>query len=199
MSDIFVIDDVISKPEQDRIEKLMFSKTLFWTFFDDVALSDHENELLGINKKTPAVGCYFKQENPPYFFGRMYFQVENVARQAAKKAGIKFDSIVDARSFLMFPLHENVRKEYDNIHVDMLEDHWVCLYYVNDSDGDTVLFKQTKEDMNNDFEVFKNTKFEPLKRVTPKKGRAVVFNGNRYHSSTAPTNGVRCILNFDLR
>jgi hypothetical protein len=199
MNDIFIIDDVIPKDKQDFVEKAMFSKSLFWTFFEDVALSKEETKLLGITKKTPAIGCYIKQEHPPYFFGQLYYKVEMIPRLACQKINLEFNTILDARSFLMFPLHDKVRKEYDNIHVDRTDDHWVCLYYVNDSDGDTVLFKQTREDMNNDIEVFKNTKFEPLKTVTPKKGRAIVFNGNRYHSSTAPTEGVRCILNFDFK
>ena len=199
MNDIFVIDDVIPKDKQDFVERTMFSQNLFWTFFPDVALSKEETELLGITKKTPAIGCYIKQEFPPYMFSQLYYKVEMIPRLACEKVGMKLNTILDARSFLMFPLHDKARKEYDNIHVDRADDHWACLYYVNDSDGDTVLFKQTKHDMNNDIEVFKNTKFEPLQRVTPKKGRAVLFNGYRYHSSTAPTEGVRCILNFDIR
>ena len=198
MNDIFIIDDVILKDKQDMIERTMFSQNLFWTFFDDVALSKEETAALGITRKTPAIACYIKQEYPPYMFNKLYYAVEFIPRLAAEKVGKQLKTILDARSFLMFPLHERARKEYDNIHVDRPDDHWVCLYYVNDSDGDTVLFKQTKDEMNS-VEDYKNTKFEVLQRVTPKKGRAIVFNGNRYHSSTAPTEGVRCILNFDFR
>lgn len=199
MEDIFVIDDVIPKEKQDYIEKTMFSQNLFWTFFEDVALSKEETAALGINKKTPAIACYIKQESPPYMFNRLYYQVEFIPRVAAEKIGRTLNTIIDARSFLMFPLHNKVRKEYDNIHVDRNDDHWVCLYYVNNSDGDTVLFKQRVNEEIKSIDDYKEGNFEPLKRVTPKKGRAVVFKGNRYHSSTAPTEGVRCILNFDFR
>ena len=198
MNDIFVIDDVISKKEQDSIEQTMFAQSVFWTFFPDVALNEEETKYFGITKKTPAIGCYIKQEYPPYMFNKLYYKVEMIPRMACEKVGKKLNTILDARSFLMFPLHDKVRKEYDNVHVDRPDDHWACLYYVNDSDGDTVLFKQTKQDMKT-LDDYKNTKFEVLQRVTPKKGRAVLFNGNRYHSSTAPTEGVRCILNFDFR
>ena len=37
-----------------------------------------------------------------------------------------------------------------------------------------------------------------IKRISPKKGRALVFNGNRYHSSSGPTKDIRCIINFDI-
>jgi hypothetical protein len=36
------------------------------------------------------------------------------------------------------------------------------------------------------------------KRVTPKRGRAVLFDGSRYHCSSQPTIGYRTIINFDL-
>lgn len=63
------------------------------------------------------------------------------------------------------------------------------LYYVNNSDGDTVFY---------------NEKFtgEPLglltekMRVTPKKGRAVIFDSNQVHSATVPTNkSYRAVIN----
>jgi hypothetical protein len=199
MDDIFVIDDVIPKQTQDRIEKLMFAKNLFWTFFDDVALSREETEALGITKKTPAIGCYIKQQEPPYFYAKLYYEVECIPKHAAKKAGKEFSEIIDARSFLMFPLHDKARKNYDNIHVDRPDDHWVCLYYVNDSDGETTLFKQRVRQEIKTLDEYKKAQFEPLQTVSPKKGRAVIFKGDRYHSSTAPTESVRCILNFDFR
>jgi hypothetical protein len=76
--------------------------------------------------------------------------------------------------------------------------HTVCLYYVNDSDGDTFIFDKTSDDIKGRRDIFERTKFNVLKRVTPKKGRVVLFNGNRYHSSSGPTKDVRCIINFDI-
>jgi hypothetical protein len=40
---------------------------------------------------------------------------------------------------------------------------------------------------------------EIIKRVSPKKGRVVLFNGNRYHSSSGPTKDVRVIINFNVK
>jgi hypothetical protein len=69
------------------------------------------------------------------------------------------------------------------------------LYYLNDSDGDTFIFDKTLKDTP---KVTSDTKYEIIKRITPKKGRAILFDGNKYHSSSGPTKGVRCILNFNL-
>ena len=69
------------------------------------------------------------------------------------------------------------------IHTDFDIPHLVLLYYVHDSDGDTILFDE------NDNEI---------KRVTPKKGRAIFFDGNIRHCSSSPTKGLRSILNFNF-
>lgn len=199
MSNIFVIDDVISKENQDLIEKLMFNQQLDWKFFKDIALNERDMIGLGVTKHTPAIACYFKQEDPPYELPGFYNALKFLPTEALAKAGKTLTEILDARSFLSFPLHPNVRQEYDNVHVDRPDDHWVCLYYVNDIDGDTTLFKQRVNKEIKTIDEWKHAKWEPLQSVSPKKGRAVVFKGDRYHSSTGPTNGVRCILNFDVK
>jgi len=67
--------------------------------------------------------------------------------------------------------------------VDLPFDHLVVLYYVNDSDGDTVFF---------------NKQNEIVKSVSPKKGRVVAFDGSIYHGGGIPKKGPRCAINFDI-
>jgi len=63
------------------------------------------------------------------------------------------------------------------------------IYYVNDSDGDTVIFKNswTGEDPG---------ELEIAQRIRPKAGSAVLFDSTLYHCSTSPSLGVRAVLNF---
>ena len=113
--------------------------------------------------------------------------------------GEKLNEIFNARSFIHFPLASELRKSYDNIHIDLPIEHLVILYYVNDTDGDTFLF-----DKRADYNDLKTTAVEPndslniIKRISPKKGRALLFSGDRYHSSSGPTKDIRCIINFDV-
>ena len=41
-------------------------------------------------------------------------------------------------------------------------------------------------------------KFTILKKIKPQKNRAVIFNGNRFHSSSSPSKGPRCIVNINV-
>jgi hypothetical protein len=49
-------------------------------------------------------------------------------------------------------------------------EYFNAIYYVNDSDGETLLFKK------------ENNRYEVIEKVIPKQGRLLVFDGNIYHS-----------------
>lgn len=70
-------------------------------------------------------------------------------------------------------------------HIDFLYPHTVLLYYVNDSSGDTIFY---------------DNNFKVIEKITPKKGRIIIFDGSIYHSSTPPqTNDYRCVINVNLK
>ena len=63
------------------------------------------------------------------------------------------------------------------------------LYYVCDSDGDTIIFNEKE----------KSEKYTVQKRVTPKQGRVVLFDGDFYHTAEQPIDNIRCVVNYDLK
>lgn len=62
-------------------------------------------------------------------------------------------------------------------HIDSPDKHLVVLYYVNNSDGPTVIGK---------------------KIISPKQGRLVIFDGSIYHTHFLPRFSNRVTLNFNL-
>jgi|SRR5947209_14783142 len=75
-------------------------------------------------------------------------------------------------------------------HVDIPTPHWVLIYYVNDSDGDTVILDKTYPDWQD---------AAVAHAVGPKKGRAILFDGRHYHCGTSPAkHDVRIVLNYDF-
>ena len=64
-------------------------------------------------------------------------------------------------------------------------DHMVCIYYINESDGPTMFFDKdwNEEDI-----------------VYPKKGRAIIFDGNTFHAGSSPVQSpFRMVMNIDFR
>ena len=42
-------------------------------------------------------------------------------------------------------------------------------------------------------------KFTMKKKVSPKQGRVVLFDGRHFHTAEQPNHNLRCIVNYDLR
>ena len=66
-------------------------------------------------------------------------------------------------------------------HNDFSKPHWVCLYYVNEADGDTIFYDSNESE---------------IKRVSPKKGRIAFFDGSIKHSAGIPTTNERIVINI---
>lgn len=81
-----------------------------------------------------------------------------------------------------FPLIGGDKKKF--LHVDDCQQHWVAIYYINDVDGDTILYKDDEK--------------TELCRISPKKGRIVLFDGTIPHTGSYPTLDSRAIINFNF-
>jgi len=82
-------------------------------------------------------------------------------------------------------------------HVDIANpDSFSMVYYLHDNtEGDTIIFDK-KYNANNPSDR-QHEGLKELTRVSPKKGRAVVFNSNRFHASSIPWKSERrCIINY---
>ena len=188
--DYKIIDDFIPLSWQEDIKKMLFSPTFPWYFSSDINLGLHAKGDL-----SPAFShsfCLDKVIHSNYFgaFAPM-------AHIGVDKAGVEFTGITNLRTFFQLPLAESIRKKADPIHVDQYGDHLVVLYYVVDSDGDTV-FVGKRSQGNEKEEHLEAKDYKELLRVTPKQGRAVVFNGRIYHTAEQPVKNKRCIVNLDI-
>ena len=101
-----------------------------------------------------------------------------------RKLSLKHNQDVSTSYYPIFP---KIKKfDYDNE-----EEHLAAVYYVNDSDGDTIIYNEIK--------TYQNNKLSTRVRVSPKKGRMVLFNGMHLHTSEYPyTNDMRAIINFNF-
>jgi hypothetical protein len=67
-------------------------------------------------------------------------------------------------------------------HLDRYTPHTVMIYYVNDCDGNTIIFNGEEE-----------------VRITPEKGKYVIFSGDLKHCGTSPiVSNYRLLINFNF-
>ena len=114
----------------------------------------------------------------------------NILQTFAKKHGIEVKETLRIKANIL-----NKTDKQDHIHpphVDMTKPHMVLLYYVNDSDGDTIIFHQ-KHSSDQDPVLTVN------RSISPKAGSAIMFDGLTYHSSASPNHAEeRIVLNINF-
>jgi hypothetical protein len=94
---------------------------------------------------------------------------------------------------------------YSCPHIDShYEDNeYVFLYYINDSDGDTIFFNEfcgLAIDGKDDTPALNPDKLTVQKRISPKKGSAAFFKANKFHTGEPPRNtNTRAVINFVMR
>ena len=192
MKKIIVIDNIIPKKEQEEIKKTLVdesqARSFSWFFKPDVTITGNKHQ------KRSGFAHVFLTEGK--INSHFYKLIEPIIINTAKKIKIKVKNVIQARSFLQLPLNKDYTGEdVDTPHLDRFEPHLVFLYYVCNSDGDTIIYNYKSKDKN---DIPYAEDVEELKRVTPKQGRVVVFDGLHWHTAEQPTKDVRCIINFNI-
>ncbi len=188
LKETIVYDDIIPVELQDEFENTLMNYPN-WRFIRDMSYSN--------NEAFPSYGFNMMFKHPSFGVTSPLYEKISVpiANAILEKKLIEFEDIHFNRSFLQLPLADKFIKPHNGIHLDLPQDHYACVYYVNDSDGDTILYEQTRY---NTLPSSQNVPTVEHKRVTPKKGRVVIFDGARYHCSSQPRDRHRCIINFDF-
>jgi len=202
MHDILIIDNCIPVKYQDEIENFLLVNDHPWCFQSDITLSDTYlralDKLHPDNKPSRRPGFGSMMFDPNTGRGTPYHFLTPILYCAAEKANIDISQVDLLRGFLSMPVPADKENKIDKPHIDKSFPHLVGLYYVNDSDGDTLIYRETNVPLLDTQSISEvdSTTLTVARSVSPKKGRLVFFNGRHYHSSTQPTIGPRCVLNF---
>jgi hypothetical protein len=184
-NDIVIIDDAITVHQQIEIEQIFTGPTIPWSLV--------------------APGPEYNSESVATKDSIDYTQLVHPVYSAANNVvSPSFPLFIPILSALPITIKELLRIKanitlssksrpagsYGMPHVDFTplpKGLVTAIYYVNDSDGDTVMFNQIGD------------KLIPIQTIKPKRGRLVMFNGARYHSGNCPTgDGPRAIVNINF-
>ena len=189
--EIIVIDDFISLEYQEKIKQdlLGLDNVFPWHYSEDVtAAGDFDSQ------HRPAMSHQYVQiddDNDTSEITSVYHHLFTpLLSKACQYLKIPETEVIQGRSFLQWPLVNIDTSVVDLPHIDLDEgdEHIVVLYYVVDSDGDTIIYNERTE----------SPSYTEKQRVSPKQGRVVIFEGGQYHTAAQPTKGTRCIVNYNL-
>ena len=171
---IEIYDDVIPLSLQNYIENLCIYPGKFPWFYQDNMSGEKKDTTCGFSH------ILYTKFNPIKTSIDFIFNFLQIPYLFSNYLNLNIKDIYSQRLFLQTP-SPSPRPIYEGIHIDLNVPHSVCLYYISDSDGDTIFFK---DDMKTE-----------IKRVSPKKGRIAFFSGNIPHCSSTPKENTRIILN----
>jgi hypothetical protein len=175
-----IIDNIIPKGYQDALESDMMQSRFPWGFIEDVTYE-------GYNNNSGLVHIAYDLGNDPSdyfsFIKPLVYHLEQAVEQPIKK-------LLRIRIGFLYP--RNIPSTHNTPHVDFLYPHFTACYYVNDSDGDTVLFDKHIQDIGKEInnqaliDFTEKTKFNEVARCSPRKGTAFIIDGSQFHASTSP-------------
>ena len=195
---VYVFDDIIDLNFQETIKNVLTGnenykeKSFPWYYTEDVtAAGDNDSQ------HRPAFGHDFvdyideaqMNQKQSCVISNFHEFVIPMLKSVCKKIGVDNIDVLQGRSFLQLPLNLKDRS-VDIPHRDLedTDNFFVVLYYVCDSDGDTVIYNETEE----------SDVYTLKQKVSPKQGRVVVFDGTLMHTAEQPLNNVRCVINYNL-
>jgi hypothetical protein len=193
-----VLDDFMPPSVQDHIEQVMlFNDNLGWGWRDTTSGELYENTQSDLSIKETyqyqsdiydhdagSTSDWFDSVRPIMLFAEyaLKFRTMNVSR-------------IKANTLLQVAGSEG---NYHPPHMDLMNDNgYAMVYYCHDTDGETVLFnKRYNQAMGHDprFLNYGAYDLKEIARIKPKKGRAVLFHSNRFHSSSNPVVAERRVI-----
>ena len=193
MSDIIVVDDFISKDYADHIEQLVNEKDFPLHFRKGIVTNEDEHE----GNVDGFIHMLYEVQKPVSpRFPLIYPMVLSIT----EATGIKWNVLERLR--FNFMLGNSTSKiKHHAPHTDNYTPHWSAIYYVHDCDGDTFFFDQKLTEFTEEesYRITYENNWTIKKRVSPKKGRLVMFDGVRFHASSfTKTKPFRCVLNMNF-
>ena len=196
MNDIIEIDNIIPVDYQNHIEKIMLGSNFPW-YYNPNLVSPDQPFLQRADNHQGFNHLFLESSTPSGHFESVYPLVLSITSNPC----FTVNNLVRMRANLTLNNSQSTL-EHHLPHIDTWRPHWVAIYYVNDSDGDTIIFNETNDTYNSgqtDIDKSLSGKFTINRRVTPKKGKVLIFEGKYYHTSSWPTmNKCRSVINMNF-
>tara|TARA_B100000683_G_scaffold276736_1_gene331846 strand:+ start:3594 stop:4253 length:660 start_codon:yes stop_codon:yes gene_type:complete len=192
-----VLDDFMPDSLVNHIEQvMMFNDNLAWGFRDSTAgVDDIDTNNKNIKETFQFQSNLFDHDSGPT--SQFFEAIHPIMMFAEYALGFTTQNVsrIKANTLLQVAGTEG---KYHPPHMDLMNDNgYAMVYYVHDADGETVLFdKRFKQAFKHDPKYLNHGAYDlnEIARVTPKKGRALLFHSNRFHASSNPQVAQRRVI-----
>jgi len=144
------------------------------------------------------ISRYDHVNEDPKINSRLFYLIEPILLEFCSTKNIPISKIMRCALNLMWA---NTSYPYTDPHVDYDENHKVFILYLNNSTGDTLVFKEQHKPEEPEilFHNKHNKKLTVEKSVSPKLGLGICFSGKNYHANKFCKDGevrIVCVVCF---
>lgn len=180
------ISNAIDVEYQHQIYNFLTDIKFPWHFLED-ATNVYANDTQTSTPSFANLIFHPNNESNPYleFFNPLIDQI-------LQASNLKLGELLRVRAgFLLNTKYvlPSMPYKYNTPHRDYDQEHYTAIYYVNNADGETVIFHETE----------KSTDYKVMHKSRPDQGKVLLFNGLHYHASTCPkmcTKRIAITINF---
>lgn len=173
-------------------ENVIKNEDVKWVFISENIAGVDEGYETNLPKATSNIGFshVFFTYVPP--FTKLTTEIYPIFEPLLAKVETSYDVKINQLHRIRAVITPPAKKEGIHLpHTDETSPHYTFLYYLNDSDGDTIFYNQHYPT--------EDKKLTVEKRISPKANTGVLFNGLHLHSSSVPVNSeYRATLNINF-
>lgn len=202
---IKVFENIIPKQMQDEIDGAINNDMFPWYFMDSIRTQrEYPQQYLkdipkwDMHKVVDSFGLIHLVYSKSGINSPIFDACRKILSSVEKAENFEVHDILRIRIRRTMRTPDTDETTYNTPHVDLIHDKsfWTFVYYIEESDGQTIFFDQTYERGSN-----ASLKESPkiIQTVPHTKGNGVLFDGFRYHAGNSPLKYVkRTVINFDF-
>lgn len=182
-----VLDNILPISFSSRIFNTLTDINFNWHYNNHISYPDKNitDNFLKNDSNIVETGAFvhrlYVDVNDEYIKSNYYEIIHPLFYFVEKETNLQIKKINRVRA-VFAPKDFEFKNKYNVPHIDDVEPHITMIYYVNESNGATLLFE---EKYSKDIDCSKKT---PKHYIEAKKGRLLIFDGLTYHTGMIPTN-----------
>ena len=202
---IKVFENIVPKQMQDEIDGTINNDMFPWYFMDSIRTQrEYPQQYLkdipkwDTDKVVDSFGLIHLVYSKSGVNSPIFDLFRKVLAHVEKAENFEVNDILRIRIRRTMRTPDTNETTYNTPHVDLIHDKpfWTFVYYIEESDGQTIFFDQTYAKGSN-----ASLKESPkiIQTVPHSKGNGVLFDGFRFHAGNSPIKYVkRTVINFDF-
>jgi len=186
---ITVLDQAIAAAQADCIEQQLNNNYFPWYYLSESVLVQDRELFYHTNGLEYAASLVFRHSfvKDHLINSDFYHVIQPVIVALEQQLGrVEMEAV--SANMVMPDSSKLGRMDYPHVDRRYTEDHhreyqsWTAIYYVNDCDGDTVIYQGS----------------EIAERITPKKARLAYWDSRLIHSAPSTATSPRWVINFNF-